>query len=298
MIELKYMVKRNIKLFFKDKGMFFTSLATPIILLVLYATFLGNIYKDTILNIIPDSINIDERIINGFVGGQLFSSLLAVSCITVSLCSNLMVVNDKVTGAIHDVMITPIKKSIVAISYFISTFISSIIVCFTAVILCFIYIVIIGWYISLSDILFIVLDVFLLVLFGTSLSTLINMFLSSQGQMSAVGTIVSSGYGFICGAYMPISQFSDGLQNILSYLPGTHGTVLLRNHSLNGPLKEMEKAGLNSEIIEAIRNTVDCNIYINDKKVEIWIMYLIVIGAIVLISSVYLIAYRLKNKNN
>ena len=36
---------RNTKLFFKDKGMFFTSLITPIILLVLYGTFLANIFK-------------------------------------------------------------------------------------------------------------------------------------------------------------------------------------------------------------------------------------------------------------
>ena len=41
------LIKRNIKLFFKDKGMFFTSLVTPAILLVLYATFLGNVYRDT-----------------------------------------------------------------------------------------------------------------------------------------------------------------------------------------------------------------------------------------------------------
>ena len=33
--------KRNVKVFFKDKGMFFTSLITPIILLVLYSTCLA-----------------------------------------------------------------------------------------------------------------------------------------------------------------------------------------------------------------------------------------------------------------
>ena len=37
--------------------------------------------------------------------------------------------------------------------------------------------------------------------------------------MSAVGTIVSAGYGFICGAYMPISNFGKGLQKGLSYVP-------------------------------------------------------------------------------
>ena len=40
-------VGRNMRLFFKDKGMFFTALITPLILLVLYTTFLGGIYRDT-----------------------------------------------------------------------------------------------------------------------------------------------------------------------------------------------------------------------------------------------------------
>ena len=37
------LTKRNIKVFFKDKGMFFTSLITPVILLVLYVTFLAKV---------------------------------------------------------------------------------------------------------------------------------------------------------------------------------------------------------------------------------------------------------------
>ena len=39
------LVKRNVKLYFKDKGMFLTSLITPIILLVLYGTFLSGTYR-------------------------------------------------------------------------------------------------------------------------------------------------------------------------------------------------------------------------------------------------------------
>lgn len=41
MTGLGALIRRNVKLYFKDKGMFFTSLITPIILLVLYSTFLG-----------------------------------------------------------------------------------------------------------------------------------------------------------------------------------------------------------------------------------------------------------------
>ena len=43
MMGLGNLIRRNSKLFFKDKAMFYTSLITPIILLILYTTFLGNV---------------------------------------------------------------------------------------------------------------------------------------------------------------------------------------------------------------------------------------------------------------
>ena len=82
------LIKRNIKLFFKDKGMFFTSLITPAILLVLYATFLGKVYRDSFTSSLPEMFTLPEKIINGLVGSQLMSSILAVSCVTVAFCSN------------------------------------------------------------------------------------------------------------------------------------------------------------------------------------------------------------------
>ena len=70
--------KRNVKLFFKDKGLFFTSLITPLILLVLYATFLSNVYKDSVRGIFNQiGVTISDKMMNGVVGGQLLASLLA-----------------------------------------------------------------------------------------------------------------------------------------------------------------------------------------------------------------------------
>ena len=44
---LLYLTKRNIKLFFKDKGLFITSLITPLIILFLYLAFLKDIYLNS-----------------------------------------------------------------------------------------------------------------------------------------------------------------------------------------------------------------------------------------------------------
>lgn len=43
MREVATLVDRNRKLFFKDKGMLFSSMITPLILIVLYATFIAHI---------------------------------------------------------------------------------------------------------------------------------------------------------------------------------------------------------------------------------------------------------------
>lgn len=283
------LIKRNIKLFFKDKGMFLTSLITPMILLVLYATFLGNVYKDSFYMTIPKGIEIADKIVNGYVGGQLISSILAVSCVTVAFCSNMLMVQDRANGSIKDLYVSPINKTSLALSYYIASLSSTFIICFTATAVCLIYIAIIGWYLSFADVLFILLDVFLLVMFGTAISSVINFFLSTQGQISAVGSIVSSAYGFICGAYMPISQFSDTLQTVVKFLPGTYGTSLLRNHSMNGVFRELKNTGVPEKVITGIKKVVDCNIEFLDREVTIPYMYFILSVSVILLIFIYVL---------
>lgn len=291
------LVKRNTNLFFKDKGMFFTSLVTPLILLVLYATFLSNVYENTFRSALETApISVSDSLIWGCVGGELASSLLAVACITVAFCSNLLMVQDKVSGARNDLTISPVKKSVLALSYYLSTLFVTMIVCSVAYGVCLLYLKQIGWFLSLQDVFMIYLDIFLLVMFGTALSSIINSFLSTQGQMSAVGTIVSAGYGFLCGAYMPISQFSVGLQKLLSFLPGTYGTSLIRNHFMRGVFVEMKNQGFPGEVVEAIKDSVDCNLYFFDNKVEINTMFLILIVTILVLVLLYIVLNMLKKK--
>lgn len=292
------LVKRNCKLFFKDKGLFFTSLITPLILLVLYATFLGNVYRDTftsIFNSIPN-FKVEDRLLNALVGGELVSSILAVSCVTVAFCSNMLMVQDKVNGAKRDLTIAPVKSSTLALSYYIATFISTLLVCLSAMLICLVYMSIVGWYISFADILFIVVDVVLLTLFGTALSSIINLFLNSQGQISAVGTIVSSGYGFICGAYMPLSQFPKVLQVVCSFLPGTYGTSLIRNHAMQGAFKELANQNIPAEFINELKDGIDCNLYFFNNGVSVLAMFLILFLSVAILIGVYVLLNYLRRK--
>ena len=290
MTGLGALIRRNTKLYFKDKGMFFTSLITPLILLVLYGTFLSNVYEDMFRSAIEAAgTTVSDKLIGGCVGGELISSLLAVSCVTVAFCSNLLMVQDKITGARKDLTIAPVKPGVLALSYYMSTLISTLLICFAATGVCLAYLAYVGWYLTIGDVAALLLDVVLLVLFGTALSSCVNYPLSTQGQGSAVVTIISAGYGFICGAYMPISQFSQGLQKVIMFLPGTYGTSLLRNHVLRGVFSEMGAQGFPNEVVEAIRDSVDCNLYFFGDKVAIPTMYIVLAGAVVLAVGVYIL---------
>lgn len=297
MTQFSALFKRNTKLFFKDKGLFFTSLITPLILLVLYSVFLGKVYKDSFLMAVPEGITIEDSLMNGLVGGQLLSSLLAVCCVTVAFCSNLLMVQDKSSGAYKDLTVSPVKSGTLSLAYYLSCAFSTFVVCFVALVAGLFYLYVTGWYMTLSHILVLVGDVVIMVLFGTSLSSLVICKLTTQGQASAVGSIVSSVYGFICGAYMPISSFPEGLQKVLGFLPGTYGTSLLRNHCLDGVFEEMQRQSLPGELITGFKDVVDCNLYVFDTRVEVSAMYAVLMGVTALLVLGYILLCRFqKNK--
>lgn len=292
------LVLRNTKMYFKDMGMFLTSLITPAILLILFMTFLGSIYKNSFVSAIPNGLEVSDKLINGLVAGQLSSAMLATSCVTVAFCSNLLMVQDRANGTRKDLIVSPIKKTTLGLSYFLASILSTLIVNLVATMICFIYIGCTGWFLSVGEAILAILDVILLTLFGVSLASCINYFLNTQGQAGAVGTIVSSCYGFVCGAYMPISSYGKGLQNFMAFLPGTYGTGLIRNHMMNGALDSLSKQ-LPSEAIKAMKDSVDVNLYFFDNSVEVWQMYLILLSFIVLFIALYLVFVKfIKRREN
>ena len=261
------LMNRNRKLFFKDKGMLFTSMITPVILIVLYATFLAKVFRDSFTAAIPDVITISDKLINGTVAAQLTASLMAVSCITVTFCVNLTMVQDKANGTRKDFDVSPISSGKIYLGYLLKM----------------------GWYMNAADVLWVLFDMILLVLFGSTLSSIVSFPLTTQGQLSAVGTIVSAGYGFICGAYMPISNFGSGLQKALSYLPSTYATSLIKNHMLHGVFREMERKHYSGEMVDVIKRTLDCNPVFHGNVVSVNQMIGIMMGSIAVFGIIYYI---------
>ena len=80
------------------------------------------------------------------------------------------------------------------------------------------------------------------------------------------------------------------------FLPGTYGTALIRNHAMGGAIKELSKTA-SPEIITALKDTIDCNIYFFGESVDTSVMYVVVIASIVLLLGAYVLINKFAKKS-
>ncbi|MDE6472231.1 MAG: ABC transporter permease [Clostridia bacterium] len=290
------MLGRNIKVYFKDRMTFVLSLMTPIILVVLFLLFLRGIYEDSLVNAMPEGYELSNKIVNAFTGSWLFSSIMATSCITISFCSN-MRIDDKLKKTLRGFEIAPIGKFDLSLSYTVSNFISTVLICTIVMIISFIYLAIVGWYMTFGDVMLIIVDMLLTSAMGSLIISIVGLFINSQGALGGFCTLVSSMYGFICGAYMPISTMGKGIQNFVGFIPGMYSTVIFRRAYMNGILEEMSKSAP-SQAVDAIRVNFDCEYFFFDHKVATWVHFTVVIVTIAVLLAIYLaLNIRIHRKN-
>lgn len=70
-------------------------------------------------------ITISDKLVDGTVAAQLAAALLAVSCVTVTFCVNLTMVQDRANGTRKDFNVSPISKAQLYLGYFLSTVVNS-----------------------------------------------------------------------------------------------------------------------------------------------------------------------------
>lgn len=292
------LVKRNITCYFKDKMLFFVSLITPMILLVLFVTFLRSVYMDSFRSIFsafaftPES----DAVVDGLAGAWLLSSILAVCSVTVAVCSNAVMIQDKIEGSINDLLVSPVKGTTLSLSYFIANFAVTMIVMLAVLAIGFIYIAAVGWYIPAGDVALILVDLVCCVLFGALFAGVTESFISTQGGLSGLSTLISSLYGFICGAYMPLSQFAEGVRNVIGVLPGTYSVGILRKHFMGGYVEKLGEMGLPAMGQKALLDGFDGNMYFNGSEVPLWAMYVILLGTCAVLLAAYIAIVICKNK--
>ena len=155
-------------------------------------------------------------------------------------------------------LVSPIKRHIVGLSYLTSVFAVSLCICFAVLIVAFVYLALTGWYLSAKDVFGIVGLTALSALFAALLSVIICSFISTQGAHGAFTGIMSAAIGFLVGAYMPLSMFPKAVRFGALLLPGTYSAGAFRNLFMRGALEEI--SSLSVQAAEGLREGFSMNL--------------------------------------
>ena len=270
------LTKRNMLVFFTDKGTLFFSMLTPMIILLLYILFLKNSLLSSLQNAATGLENlVAAKDMAQFVNGLLLTGIISSALITIPYNALEIIVRDREDRVDLDMLSTPVKRFEIILSYFCAAVISAFMQ--TMVVLA-VGIGILSMsgdiYLTALDIVKLVGAVFLGTVSSTSVFMVVMMFFKSMGTCGAFMGILSAVSGFVIGAYMPLSQFSKGIQNVCNLVPATGITVLIRNYLTGGILRHMDECigGLdNGAFMKAMLDVFSYNTVVGG---EIWTLNL------------------------
>ena len=237
-------IKRNLLLFFKDWQSILFSLLTSIIVLVLYLLFLKGTFVSAIQSAMEQypglASMVPQKDIDMFANLFLLSGILGSAMISVPFSCITVLVKDRANKVDYDILATPMKREQIIFAYFVSAVLTSTLL--TNIILA---VGLIGirmqgnMYLNISQ----VVKAFSVVALGSisasAIFMIVVLFFKTVSACEAFFGILSAASGFVIGAYIPISQFSNEVQTVCNLFPASQITIMLRNILLNGLLEHI-----------------------------------------------------------
>lgn len=287
------LVARGIKIFITDKATVFFSILAPLIILMLYVLFLGDVQMDAIKGYMQ-GVPIDESLLSAVVDSWMLTGVVAVSAITVSFSAMHLNVADRETGVIADMQVSPVKRRVLSASYLIYNFIITTAILMLVLIIAFVYLAATNsWYLSAKDAFLIVAASILSAFSASIISSIFATFIKTQSAHGAIVGILSAAIGFLIGAYMPLSMFPAAIQYFVLFIPGTYSAAIFRSLFMEGALAEI--AAVSPYAAEGIREGFSVNLNLFGHTIDSGYYWLIFAGAIALTIVIYAIVVIVKN---
>ncbi len=220
---------RNIKVYFRDKTSVFFSLLSVMIIIGLYALFLGKIWTTGLQGLVPNP----EQLMDSW----LMAGILSVISFTTTMGAFGTMVDDKVKKIFKDFSASPLKRTSLVGGYILSSYVIGVLMCLVAFVLLDLYLFLgdgylIGFVASLE-----VLGMILLsTLANTSMVFFMTSLFKTQTAFGTASTVVGTVIGFLAGIYMPIGNFPTAVQFIVKLVPISHSAALFRRIIMDTPM--------------------------------------------------------------
>lgn len=288
---------RNIKCYFRDKASVFFSFLSPLIVLLLYILFLGDIQSNAVISILQGiELPVDTNLVSSFVSAWLICGVLSISILTVTLGASGIIVSDKSNNIYKDFIVSPVSRFKIMLSYFLSIFIISFLINFVLIIISQIYLLLTGATLfTLTQLLSLMGILIISLLSSTFLIVFLVSFLKSINAYSVLSTIVGTLIGFLIGAYMPIAMFPMPIQIISNLIPASYTNALLKTIIMKDYLSKLIPAGF-TEAIKGFEDNFSMNLYLGYIRIPEYAMIIVLIASIFVFMLLNLAHYKNKHK--
>jgi multidrug/hemolysin transport system permease protein len=270
---MRYLIKRNLLIFFRDKGSVFFSLLAVFIIIGLYILFLGDMIVQSMGDMPGARFLMDSWIMSG---------LLAVTPITTSLGAMGTIIVDGKYGQYRDFAVSPLQRSTITGGYAVSGFIISLILTLITFVLAEFYIVAYGGeFLSIQA----ALKVLGMILFTTAFASIMMFYIvswfKSVSAYSAASTITGTLIGFLTGIYIPIGNLPGAVQTAIKLFPPSHTAVMFRKIMME-QAESITFAGAPPEILEGFRLQMGIAFKVGDTILSSHVNFLYVLLFMVL----------------
>ncbi|AIS62241.1 ABC transporter permease [Listeria ivanovii] len=266
------MISRNLKLYFRDRTAVFMSMLTVLIIIGLYAIFLGNNMEQMFEQAAQQTTGVGELVDTWVIAG-----ILSITPVTVSLAVFSIKIHDEEQSIARSFAITPASRWRIVFSYIVSGIVASFLISLVTLVVGEAYIWLTGGAILPLDSWLSLIGIVLINVFcGSSIMFFIASLVKKASAFSSVSTIVGTVIGFIAGIYLPIGSLPAAVQTIMKCFPFTYGASSIREIMTKEPLQQV--FGGNSEALKATKEMIGVTIYWGDKTVTIAMCLVILIG--------------------
>lgn len=221
---------RNLRVYFRDKASVFFSLLSVIIIILLYALFLGDAWAGS-------SIFSGAKGVRNLMDSWLMAGLLAVVSVTSTMGAFGIMVEDKSRKIIKDFYSSPLSRPGLTGGYILSAFLIGLLMSLITAAFAILYIIARGG--SFPTLLALAKTAGLIListLSNTSIVLFLISFINSANAFSTASTLIGTLIGFLTGIYMPIGQLPPAVQTLIKFVPTSHAAALLRQVLMEKPL--------------------------------------------------------------
>lgn len=285
---MSVLVKRNVKLYFRDKSAVFFSLLSVFIIIGLYALFLADVWLPSSLKGIPAA----EFLMNSW----LMAGLLSVVSVTTTMGAFGIMIDDRTKKIDRDFFASPVKRSSIAAGYLGSTFFIGVLMSLVTALLAELYISYKGGeWLSPANLFRLFLLILLSTVTNTAMVSFLVSFFKTQSAFGTASTVIGTLIGFLTGIYLPVGELPDSVQTVIKLFPPAHAALLFRQVMTEASLKKAF-ASVSASSVKEFKEYMGITFSFGEHELAPWVSVVVLIGTALVFYGLSVLSLSRKKK--